>query len=242
MTPVLTPELVPVARRLAHRFLRTQAPDVWAAILAGVAPFDVPDEIAHLDPLAQARWIAHQEARRIARVRLFYLEEPATEATVVGRPFQLERSMLPAEYGLMAWPRDVSATEGGADVIACHWQARDDGVWVGWWIDLAGNARARMAAAGYDQGEAEAVVEEFGLLSHHRGALLPYGSFTVNRGAADPAVADQIYALGQATVSSWAVLSDPATRTRLLPGPPGPIVGLDPLPGSDDTVTVAERA
>lgn len=247
MARALTPDLVPAARRLAHRFLRTQAPTMWAEIMAGDAAFRVPDEIAHLDPAAQARWLAHQEARRLAQARLFYLEEPATDTAVTAanglqsRPFLLGRSMPPAEYGLMVWIRDGSATARGADIIACHWQVRDDGVQVGWWIDFAGNTRTKMTAAGYDQAEADAVIEEYGLLSHHREALLPYGAFTVD-GSADPLMTDRVYALAQTTVTSWVILSDNQTTTRLAPAPLGPIAGLEPLPGADDSVTVALRA
>ncbi len=245
MTHGLTPDLVPNARRLAHMFLRHNAPMLWAQMMASGTPFLVPEEIAHLGIPEQARWLAAAEARRVAKARLFHLDVEATRAAIhagsvfTDRAYALGSSLPPAEYGLLVWAEDVSASAGGVDVIACHWQVRDDGVWTVWWTDAVTFTRAQLAAGTYDQAKVKSLLELHGVLMYDRERLLPYGVGELDGTPPDAAMDARVRALTHTTIATWAMLSTGLTPTTVLPGPTGTVAGLAPIPGADDSVTVA---
>lgn len=245
MTHGLTPDLVPNARRLAHQYLRHNAPVLWAQMMASGTTFVVPDQIRHLGIAEQARWLAATEARRIAQARLFYLDVEATRAAIdagsvfTERPYTLGPGLPPAEYGLLVWAEDVSASVGGADVIACHWQVCDDGVWTVWWTDVVGFTQGQLAAGVYDRAKVDSILEVHGVLMYDRERLLPYGIGELDGTPPDADMDDRVRALTNTTLATWAMLSTGLAPTVVLPGGVGTIAGLRPIPGADDRVTVA---
>lgn len=241
----LTADLMPNARRLTHLFLRENAPHLWAQFMTGGIEFYIPDEITHLGTVERARWLAEKEANRLARARLFHLDPAATRAAIhaggvfTSRGYALGASVPPAEYGLIVWAEDVSATGGGANVIACHWQVRDDAVWTAWWSDAVGHTRTLLSAGHYSQAQANAVLETHGVLMYERERLLPYGAGRLDGTPQDAALGGRVDALTYTTIATWSMLSQQLLPTTVIPAPEGAVAGLAPIPGADDSVTAA---
>ena len=245
LTHAVTPDLVHGARRLAHRYLRQNAPTAWAAMIADGTVFYTPQEVAHLGIAELARWLATKEARRLAKARLFHCDLEVTRAAIHAggvfhdKPYALGPDLLPAQFGMLVWAEDVSASVGESEVIACHWQAQDDGVWTTWWSDTVSFVRTNIAAGVYTDADATIVLEQHGVLMYDRERLLPYGVGVLDAPAPEPELDDRLRALTFTTLATWALLSGGLVSTSVLAARAGKVAGLAPIPGADDSVTMA---
>lgn len=182
-----------------------------------------PRELATLSLLSPedlARWHANAEARRVARARLYYLDELATAVAVahgadydgVKRPMT---ALPPSTYGMIMWASNVASTPQGAPIIACHREVGDSDVRVAWWADAI-----VAAIIGVDLDDpvqkkrAEQVISTYGVLMQEEEACLEYEQ--------------------AAAGASWTLSSTESAASPRSPAPPS-------RPGSSCTIPQLSR-
>lgn len=242
-------EQVPLARRAAHRFLQRTAPALWAKLMADGDRFHIPKEFAPLGASERARQLAAAEAQRLAKARLFHVDAVATRLAlqIAGNRQPLSathlptRKVLPAEYGLVVWAEPVASTEHGDPLVACHWEAQADGVWVAWWTDTTLEAEPDPRGSDVEERIASAIRRQLtGRLCYDREFWFPHGPGQVAWKATVPARERVLLTeLIGVTVATWGLLTlrPGVVKVRQRRPPRGAIEGIDPVPGADDTVT-----
>jgi hypothetical protein len=142
-------------RRSVHGFVSCYGRFFWEMRRQhGQEPY-VPPALDLLPAHHRPKALARDEARRLARSRLYCLDAAATDLAVrlgaairtaghpaavrtAGHPGVIASMNIapPAPCGFLRWASGVAyAFEGGAPVIACHWGALPEGNWVAWWAD-----------------------------------------------------------------------------------------------------------
>jgi hypothetical protein len=176
-------------RRGAHEFLLGTAPLAWAYKDEGGRMWELalPPDIAMLPVPRRFRVHARQEARRVARARLYNLDPgaarlaarrgaalrpegreddgPAAGPRAVTAPWIIRP---PAASGFVRWQHEIGHNPLGAPVVACHWGpgGPPGSTWLAWWADS--NA---MATAYEAQARADGYLASFSLLAGTIGPL-----------------------------------------------------------------------
>lgn len=139
-----TPAAVAYARAELYRTLTTPPgawPTVWASKLAEGSQW-VPPDAADVPADELAAWLTRQQAERIARARLFFLDPSAGDLGI-----QLGADIVnghaptqpgpPTAYGLLVCPSGIGYSADGSTLIAVNWgPLNGGGWWVSWWAAM----------------------------------------------------------------------------------------------------------
>lgn len=150
--PKTQPKAIWELRRSTHRFLARFAVPFWGS--QEDEPH-VPPSLEHLHGDKRRKTLARQEARRLSRAALYDFDPTATALAVelgamlrmgvharavmtTGRTSVVDSMDIrpPAPCGFLRWRTGVGYTiDGGAPIIACHWQKTAEGCWIVFWAD-----------------------------------------------------------------------------------------------------------
>lgn len=150
--PNSRPKAIWELRRSTHRFLVRFAVAFWMS--REDEPL-VPPSLGHLHGHRRRKALARQEARRLSRAALYDFDPAATALAVelgamlrmgahaqavmiAGRANVVDSMGIepPAPCGFLRWGTGVGYTiDGGAPIIACHWDKTAEGCWIVFWAD-----------------------------------------------------------------------------------------------------------
>lgn len=139
-------------RRSTYRFLDRFAVAFWMS--REEEPL-VPPSLGHLHGHKRRKALARQEARRLSQAALYDVDPTATALAVeLGAMLRMgahaqavmtagHASVVdslgikpPAPCGFLRWGTGVGYTiDGGAPIIACHWEQTAEGCWIVFWAD-----------------------------------------------------------------------------------------------------------
>lgn len=240
----ITADRLPATRRGAWRYLRRTAPALWTGLIEDYPDmFRAPPEARHFAPKELGPWLAAAEARRVAKAKLYFFDEAATQLMVYTSAIYKERYVLhpelvPCDHGMVVWAEDVSHTEKGVPIIAFHWEVREDGVWLGFWADAASEAlRVIKDGESLDPYEFFAV---HGALLYEREDLLPWAKGVHGEAIVpDMQMAARVHNLESVVLATMASLALGRLPSTELPDPGDVVMGMPRIPGgADDRVHV----
>ena len=113
---------------------------LWNRMMQNGEPLWVPPEACDVQQSDLAAWLAREQAERVSRARLYFLEPSAGDLAIQGGSLMRTGEIMPdprppVPYGLLLCPNGIGYSADGMQIIATCWSPCADGYWVSWWAD-----------------------------------------------------------------------------------------------------------
>jgi hypothetical protein len=252
-------------RRGAYEFLRGSAAQAWEHEDGGERwDITLPPDLAALPERQRFRVHARQEARRVARARLYDLDPrvaglavrlgesigqvsrdgdaPAPSPVTVTAPWVIRP---PAAAGFVRWRDAIGCNSLGAPVVSRHWgpwgAPAAGGTWLAWWADSGAMAAAYEAAARADGQHASFgdLTEAFGPLWYDHQELLRPGTAPGDSAVPEPQATAPASSPPEDGTSGLALLRTTLATWHLMTCPEVVQLTRRPLPAAEQA---ADRA